>query len=96
MANEVLNIDGKELASRGRLIDHKNRNPLDNQKHNLREANKSINAYNSDRSINAKGVYFEPSRNRWKAFLLRPRKKYVGTYKTEAEAIEARQKALQQ
>ena len=94
MHYDVLQISVASLKLRGKLIDHDNRNACDNQKRNLKEGNKSSNAYNSERSINAKGIYFEPSRNRYKAFLLKPRRKYIGTYKTYEEAEKARNELL--
>lgn len=74
------------------LVDHKNRDTLDNRKINLRLSNKSLNAINSDRVDNASGIYYDRRRCRYKVFLLQPRR-YIGTYKTEAEALEARWKA---
>jgi len=97
MHHEVLYIDREILNGwkiLGKLIDHDNRNACDNQKVNLKESNKSLNAYNSERSTKAKGIYYEPSRNRYKAFLLRPKRKYVGTYKTYEEAKQARDALL--
>lgn len=85
MAYEVLHL----TSTKGILIDHINRDSLDNQKLNLRIANKSLNSYNSNRSINASGIYLDKRRYRWKAFLLRPVKKYVGTFKTKLAAEEA-------
>lgn len=81
------------LTPQGRkiLVDHRNRKTLDNRKENLRVANKSINAFNSDRSINASFIYHEKSRDRYKAFV--PNKsdprEYIGTYKTYEEAHTA-------
>jgi len=96
MHYEVLQMSPSDLTPLGKLIDHINRTATDNQKHNLRVANKSINGFNSIRSINGKGVYFEKSRNRYKAFHLLPNRgrAYIGTFKTEAEAIEARRAYL--
>jgi hypothetical protein len=89
MSYAVLGI--KSIKST-KLIDHINRNSLDNRKINLRITNKSTNGYNSNRSINASFVYFERSRNRWKSWIPnRPRnaKSYLGTFKTKEEAEAA-------
>lgn len=75
----------------GKMIDHCDRDGLNNRKENLEFTNKSRNALNSLRSINATGIYYDKNRNRFKAFLLSP-KVYVGTFKTYAEAKEARTK----
>ncbi len=87
--HEVLGIDPLDL--KGSVVDHINRNPLDNRRENLRVVSKSENALNSIRSIKAKAVYYEKSRNRWKAFLLLPHKTriYLGSFRTEAEAVVA-------
>lgn len=94
--HQVLGILTWELDGTGKLVDHKNRNTLDNRKDNLRVTNKSINAINSGRSDQAVGVYFERSRNRYKAFILHPykRREYLGTFRTEAEAIRVREEVL--
>lgn len=89
MAHEVLGL----APGSGTLIDHKNREPLDNQKHNLREADKKLNAQNTDRVEFASGIYFDKGRNRFKAFLLSgdcnvPRK-YLGTFRQETDAVAA-------
>lgn len=72
----------------GILIDHKNRNPLDNRKDNLRLTDKQGNAQNSDRVINASGIYYDRCRDRYKAFHLfgDGTKQYIGTYRTSEEA----------
>jgi hypothetical protein len=80
---------------KGFMVDHENRNGLDNQKLNMRFSNKSKNMLNSLRSIEAKGVYYDINRKRWKAFLLSP-KVYVGTFKTELEATVARNNKMRQ
>lgn len=77
-----------QILGTTKLIDHKDRDGLNNQKLNLELSNKHLNALNSDRIQNATGVHYEKSRNTYKAFLLRP-KQYVGTYKTYEAAYKA-------
>lgn len=89
MHHEVLCIDVKELNKYLKLIDHENRNGVDNQKQNLKISNKSKNGQNSLRSINASGIYYDKKRDRYKAFLLNPQR-YIGTYRTYQEAKKAR------
>jgi len=89
MHHEILDIDVKKLNNEMKLVDHENRNGIDNQKYNLRISDKSKNSINSARSDQAVGIYYEKSRDRYKAFLLNPRR-YIGTYKTYQEAKSAR------
>ena|SRR5258706_5319432 len=92
-------ILGIKYIRGNKLIDHRNRNSLDNQKINLRITNKSVNAYNSDRSINASFIYYEKSRDRYKAWLKnipRSAKTYIGTFKTYKEAELAQNNAMHQ
>lgn len=83
-------------APTGSMIDHEDGDGLNNQKINIRFSNKSKNALNCDRCINAKGVYYDRTRNRWN--LLRNeyhnKRWYLGTFLTEEQAINARREAL--
>lgn len=60
-------------ASIGQLVDHIDRDKLNNQRNNLRFANKSINSLNRDLQSNNKsgfrGVHFEKQTNKWRAEL---------------------------
>jgi hypothetical protein len=87
MHHQVFGIESEDLH--GDIIDHEDRDSLNNQRYNLRRTNKSINALNSDHSTNATGIYYDINRKRYKAFLLNPRR-YVGTYKTYEDAAKAR------
>lgn len=80
MSRVILNVRDPAV-----LIDHEDRDTLNNQRYNLRLSNKSLNAINSDRVDRATGIYYDINRRRWKAFKLRPRV-YVGTFKTREEA----------
>lgn len=80
----------------GYVIDHEDRNKLNNQKSNLRFLTKSGNAANSKLSKNntsgVKGVRKARS-GRWVACLMLNGKNiYLGTYDTIEEAVEARRK----
>lgn len=58
-------------ATSGQLVDHIDRNKLNNQRHNLRFADKSINSINRERQSNNKsgfrGVHFEKQTKKWRA-----------------------------
>lgn len=55
------------------IIDHKNQNKLDNRRTNLALSDKSKNGINRGAQINNKsgfkGVCFDRSKNRWRAFI---------------------------
>jgi hypothetical protein len=80
----------------GRVIDHINRNPLDNRKKNLRVCTQSLNMLNmGPKSRNTSGV---PgvcrSGNSWAAYIsVNRRKIHLGTYKDKDQAIAARMEA---
>jgi hypothetical protein len=68
------------------IIDHINRNTLDNRISNLRSATHSKNMLNT----NSKGYYFSKVAKKWLAQIQVDKKyKYLGLYKTEAEASNA-------
>lgn len=79
------------------MIDHKDRNRLNNDPENLREVTALENRHNS--SVMAhdpnKYVRFEKDRNRWAAFVkVDGVKVRLGRFKTEEEAREARINAI--
>lgn len=81
-----------------KMLDHKNRNKLDNRIKNLRECTKSQNAINSKKRINNKsgvtGVYFDKSINKWRAKMMVCGKNInLGIHKDIDLAITARKKA---
>lgn len=71
------------------LIDHIDRDKLNNRIENLRASNKSLNAINSKRS-DAGGVSYRADRGRWQAYIKRDYKQeFIGYFNTEHEAREA-------
>lgn len=82
---------GRRLKS-GEIVDHINRDKLDNRRENLRIANKSQNEANKAKGKRGvskyKGVH--PARLRWKAEITFNHKRhYLGTFDTEREAAKA-------
>lgn len=84
------------MAPQGKiLVDHINRNPLDNRKANLRFATHSQNSMNCrmqkrNATSKYKGVRFIKRVNRWTVRIAYNKKqKYLGTFTDEKEAAEA-------
>lgn len=90
MHHEVLDIDVSYLHDFNLVVDHINRDSLDNRKENLHIVSRRDNAVNSTRSDKALGIYYEASRQTYKVFELLPERKYIGTFKTFGEAAKAR------
>lgn len=71
------------------LVDHRDRNGLNNRRSNLRSANKSLNAANSRKRSGSRNTYrgaiWRPG-SRWEA---RIQGRYLGTFKTEEAAARA-------
>ncbi len=82
-------------AARGRLVDHRNGNSLDNRKRNLRVCSSRQNSRNASvqrrpKSSRFKGVSWHAQRSRWVANIcVNYRTRYLGLYSTEAEAARA-------
>ena len=75
----------------GMEIDHINRNPLDNRKHNLRITTRQGNCMNvgpmKNRSSKYKGVHWHKKKQRWIAKITKDRKTiHIGTYLNEIYA----------
>lgn len=77
------------------LVDHEDGNGLNNQKHNLRPSNKSLNAVNQrlrtheGKTAKYKGVYLY-SEGKWRAQTkIQGKKLYLGTFATPEEAARA-------
>jgi hypothetical protein len=71
------------------IVDHRDRDPTNNQWNNLRAATKSQNNINSGLK---RGVSFDKSRGLWAAYTkLNGKKVHLGRHKTEAQARQARE-----
>jgi len=83
------------LPNKDSLVDHKNRNGLDNRISNLRYATHSTNRHNSRAPINNtsgyKGVTYDKLRKKWRAQIC-VYKKYtpIGYFETKYKAAKAR------
>ena len=88
---------------KGKLVDHRNNDSLDNRRSNLRQATHSQNAINRPKT-NAKtsskyrGVYRDKRRRRWRAAIRWEHKglhvkKTLGWFKNEIDAAKAYDKA---
>ena len=79
-------------AQRGQQVDHRDRNPLNNQKSNLRFSTQAENLLNKavrkDSASGYKGVRRRGIR--WRAYIhVQGRRKHLGTYTTKVEAARA-------
>ena len=80
-----------EILGRQCIIDHINRDPLDNQKANLRIADKTLNSQNrglqSNNTSGYKGVSW--CQNRWQAYIkINGKKICLGSFLTSERAAE--------
>lgn len=78
-----------------KLIDHIDRNKLNNYPDNLRESNKRLNAFNTgvrkDNKSGYAGIHFNDNANKWAASIyIHGKKKHLGYYKLLDEAVTAR------
>lgn len=77
------------------MVDHKNRNKLDNQKSNLRKATPSENQYNRSIPKNNTsgfiGVFFDKTRGKWIAQIVKNKERiYLGGFENKKDAVKAR------
>lgn len=80
---------------KGKYVDHKDKDKLNNRRSNLRVCTNAENIRNSSVRVNntsgATGVWWRSDRNRWVAEIKLDYKKItIGRYKTKDEAVEAR------
>jgi hypothetical protein len=80
-------------------LDHKDRNKLNNQISNLRQATNSLNSLNrgilKNNTSGHTGVYFRKRSGRWEAYgTLNGRRIGLGVYKSVEQAVEARERFL--
>ena len=81
------------MGCKNKMIDHKDGNGLNNQKSNIRYASCAENVYNSKLG-RIVGAALDKRHNVWNSFISFNNKKYnIGTFKTQEEAAEARDKA---
>ena len=85
-------------AKQGDVVDHINRNPLDNRKDNLRIVSWSENGINKGKQSNNTsgytGISYDKKNKKWKVRLNKNKKMiWLGRYSKIEEAIEARKTA---
>ena len=78
----------------GLVVDHINRDKLDNRKSNLRICTLTQNTYNQEKHAEGssifKGVHFDKGTRKWRARISPNRKSvHLGLFKTEEEAAKA-------
>jgi len=85
MHREILGLTTND----GKIVDHRNRNGLNNQRHNIRVCSRSVNNRNRRGRGTSKqiGVSYNKREEKWVVRIT------VGTYDTELKAIRARNKA---
>lgn len=76
---------------KGFVIDHINRNPLDNRKDNLRFVDKSVNGFNSkiriDNISGFRNISFDKTRNKWVVRrVINGKYKFLGRYNNLEDA----------
>lgn len=101
----VLGVDNKIYlhrfilgAKKGQIVDHKNRNPLDNRRSNLRLCTRGQNSANAKKRTTAKtsifkGVSFDARTRRWIVYC---GDQWLGRHSTEIEAARVYNKAARE
>jgi len=82
-------VDTFLKKEKGKIVDHINRNPLDNRLENLRHATKKENGSNSSYSkgvSNFRGVSRNSSGKKWRVIICA---KYIGVFDCELDAARA-------
>ena len=94
--------DGRRIRMQwiiaGKDSDHKDRNPLNNQKSNLRKATRSENAQNhsrrTDNTSGVTGVMFHKRTNQWQVCInINNKRKHLGYFTNKEDAIITRLRA---
>jgi hypothetical protein len=80
------------------LLDHIDRNKLNNRIENLREANKELNSWNRDRQANNtsghRGVSWNKNAGKWHAYIkIKGKRIHLGLFNTVDEARQVYEKA---
>lgn len=96
MHRAILKRHGNKI--KGMLVDHINRNRLDNRKKNLRLVDDTYNAINSkvriDNTSGYRGIFWDKSRKKWTAQISFRRKHFnLGRFIDINDAINARREA---
>lgn len=81
------------LNDRHTMADHIDHDTLNNQRFNLRCANRSQNAANSKSRLNSSskylGVCWDKNRNKWKAQIFKDKQMLIGRFDNEKDAAKA-------
>lgn len=85
----------KKFNLKGKIVDHIDRNPLNNRKSNLRIAGKSLNAINSklnkNNSSGVTGVSYSKGSKKWRSYINYEGKRIeLGYYENKERAIKER------
>ena len=85
------------IPSKSLVVDHINRNKLDNRKSNLRIVSKKENARNSKTQCNNtsghRGISFRRKESKWEAYIkVDGKREHLGIFDELADAIKARRK----
>lgn len=88
-------------AGGGEIVDHINRDRLDNRRSNLRIVSQEINVRNGRKMRNTssvyKGVAWAPREQKWRAYIrLNGRQRSLGYYNTQVEAAKAFDQAVRE
>jgi hypothetical protein len=76
------------------VIDHIDRDSANNRWNNLRLSNKSENYYNSDRFDNAKGIYYDKSRDNYQVYFKKDGKRMIRRVETLDQAKLLREEMI--